>query len=158
MNMLSAFVHFAPEDRRPKLPSDNWLLQNLTIDNVDFLYGYDIERGIWQTGQPAKRIRFQNVKATRLMKPVRVLGDSERQFELTLDNVSLALHEEQLDQELLDIKRFGRLELRNVTLQNNGNKPVIIAKDGNAIVLNNVTSVPQNAEPCEIHQVDEILK
>ena len=77
---------------------------------------------------------------------------------MTLDNVSLALHEKQLDQELLDIKRFGRLELHNVTLQNNGNKPVTIAKDGNAIVIDHVASVPRNAEPYEIHQVDEILK
>ena len=78
-------------------------------------------------------------------------------IELILDNVSLALHEDHLDQELLDIRRFGRLELHNVTLQNKGNKPAITAKDGNTIVLDHVTSVPQNAEPYEIHQVDEIL-
>lgn len=158
MNMLSAFVHFAPGDRKPELPSDNWLLQDLAIDNVDFLYGYDIERGIWQTGQPAKRIRLQNVEATRLAKPVWVLGDSERQFELTLDNVSLALHGEHLEQELLNIRRFGRLELHNVTLHNSGNKPVIIAKRGNTIVLDHVNSVPENAEAYRIDQVDEILE
>jgi len=157
MNMLSAFVHFAPEDRKPKLPSDNWLLQDLTIDNVDFLYGYNIKRGLWQTGQPAKRIQLQNVKATRLARPIRVLGDPERQFELILDNVSLALHEDQLDQELLDVTQFGRFELHNVTLQNSGNKPVIMAKEGSKVVIDHVTSLPENAEPYEIHQVDEIL-
>ncbi|MBM3211022.1 hypothetical protein FJZ33_02305, partial [Candidatus Poribacteria bacterium] len=144
MNMLSAFVHFAPEDRKPKLPSDNWLIQDITIDNVDFIYGYNKERGLWQTGQPAKRIKLQNVKAARLMKPIRVLGDSKRQFELILDNVSMILHPEQLDQELLNITQFGKLELHNVTLQNSGNRPVIIAKDGNTIVLDNVTNVPEN--------------
>ena len=40
-NMLSAFVHFAPKDRNPKLPSDNWLIQNCTIDNVDAVYEYN---------------------------------------------------------------------------------------------------------------------
>ena len=111
--MLSAFVHFAPEDRNPKLPSDNWLVENCTIDNVDRVYGYDIERGGWQTGQPAKRLRFVDVKATGLAGPLRVLGDAQRQFELTLEGVTLAFREDQQDQPLLDLTRFGTLVLRN---------------------------------------------
>lgn len=163
-NMLSAFFHlstlfyFEPADRKPKLPSDNWLIEDVTIDNVDLFYGYDIERGPWQTEQAVKRIRFQNVKASHLTQPIRVLGNSERQFELILDNVSLALCEEQLDQELIHITRFGRLELRNVTLQNSGHRSVIIAKDGNAIVLDRVTVTPENADPYQISHVDEILE
>lgn len=157
-NMLSAFMHFAPKDRNPKLPSDNWLIQDLTIDNVDFLYGYNFESGPWQKGQPAKRICLQNIKATRLMEPIRIFGDSGRQFELALDNVSLELHEEQLDQELLNVEQFGKLELRNVILKNIGNRPVIIARGGNKVMLDHVTNIPENDRPYEINNVDEILK
>jgi hypothetical protein len=154
-NMLSAFVHFAPKDRNPKLPSDHWLVRDCTIDNVDFLYGYDLEKGLWQTGQPAKRLRFLNVKAMRVAQPVRVRGDAERQFELTLENVSIALREDRADREILNLARFGALVLKNVTLENSGTQPVLRAKEGKTVWLDRVTCVPANAAPYALEQVDE---
>ncbi|MBM3844768.1 MAG: hypothetical protein FJ405_00590 [Verrucomicrobia bacterium] len=44
-NMLGAFVHFAPKDRHPQRPSDEWLIENLSIDRAQALYLYDFERG-----------------------------------------------------------------------------------------------------------------
>ena len=155
-NMLSAFVHFAPTDRDPQLPSDNWLIKDCKIDNVDFVYGYDIERGLWQTGQPAKRLRFENIQARQVTRPIRVLGDAERQFDLTLDNVSIAFHPDHTDQEILNLNRFGALTLRNVTLQNSGQKPVLRARDGGLVRLEGVTCIPKNAEPFVLENVDKI--
>jgi hypothetical protein len=154
-NMLSAFVHFAPKDRSPKLPSDQWLIQDCTIDNVDFVYGYDIEKGLWQTGQPAKRLRFRGVKATRVAQPIRARGDAERQLELTLEDVSIELREDRTDQEILNLTRFGSLVLKNVTLQNSGKQPVLRAKEGKTVWLDRVTCVPANAAPYALEQVDE---
>ncbi len=154
-NMLSAFVHFAPKDRNPKRPSDGWLVRDCTVDNVDFLYGYDFEKGLWQTGQPAKRIRFQDVKATRVAHPLRVRGDADRQLELTLDGVSIALREDRADQEVLNLSRFGALVLKNVTLRNSGAKPVLRAKEGKTVWLYRVTCVPPNAAPWVLEGVDE---
>ncbi len=155
-NMLAAFVHFAPKDRKPRLPSDRWLIQDVTIDNADMVYGYDFERGLWQTGQPAKRISFQNVKATGLVKPLRVLGDTNRLFELTLENVSLALRPDKQGQEVLNVSRFGSLTLRQVTLQNKGDQPVLRAQDGQLVVLDRVVSVVSNPAPFSLEQVGEI--
>lgn len=157
-NMLSAFVHFAPTDRNPKLPSDNWLIQNITIDNADAVYGYDFEKGLWQTGQPAKRLRFENVKATRIANPLRIRGDADRQFALTLDRVSIALRDDRADQEVLQLSRFGSLVLREVTLQNNGKKPILRATDGNTVWLDRVTALPENAAPYVIEQVEKIRR
>jgi hypothetical protein len=53
----------------------------------------------------------------------------------TFVNVSLALHEGHLDQELLDIQRFGKLKINNLTLQNSGN----------TVVFNYVTCVPRTS-------------
>jgi len=156
-NMLSAFVHFAPTDRKPKLPSDDWLVEDCTVDNVDFLYGYDFERGLWQTGQPAKRLRFRNVNATRVAKPLRVVGDADRQFDLTLDGVSIALREDKQDQPALHLTRFGSLTLRNVTLQNGGKGPVVRARDGRTVRLDRVTCVPANAAPYAMEEVEKTL-
>jgi hypothetical protein len=155
-NMLSAFVHFAPKDRNPKLPSDNWLIQDCTIDNVDAVYSYDIERGAWQQGQPAKRIRIENVKATRVGRPLRVLGDADRQFELTLENVSIALRTDRADQQVLSLDRFGRLTLRNVTLENNGKQVALWARNGNRVSLDRVTVVPQRDNAFALDRIDDI--
>jgi len=154
-NMLAAFVHFAPKDRKPRLPSDHWLIQDVTIDNADTLYSYDFERGLWQTGQPAKRLRFQNVRATGLAHPLRVLGDTNRLFELTLENVSLALRTGREDQEVLNVARFGSLILSKVTLHNSGQKPVLRARDGNRIALEAVTAVPANPTPYAVENVPD---
>jgi hypothetical protein len=157
-NMLSAFVHFAPKDRNPKLPSDDWLVEDCTVDNVDFLYGYDFDRGLWQTGQPAKRLAFRNVKATRVAHPVRIRGDKDRQFELILDGVSIALREDRKDREVLNLTRFGALLLRRVTLTNGGHGPVLKAREGKTVWLDRVTCVPENAAPFAIEEVETTRK
>lgn len=133
-NMLSAFVHFAPADRRPWLPSDNWLIEDCRMDNVDMVYGYDFERGGWQTGQPARRIHLRNVHAQAVAHPLRVLGDVDRQFELTLDSVSIALRDDRANQEVLNLTQFGALRLNQVVLHNDGTEPVVRARSGNKIL------------------------
>ncbi|MEJ5342619.1 MAG: glycosyl hydrolase family 28 protein [Thermogutta sp.] len=146
-NMLSAFVHFAPTDRNPKLPSDDWLIQNCTMDTVDAVYLYDFEKGVWQTGQPAKRLAFENIRAQNIALPLRVLGDKDRQFDLTLKNVSIALRDDRADQPVLDITQFGRLTLENGVLQNSGKQPVLRARDGREIHLHHVEAKPTNPQP-----------
>jgi hypothetical protein len=152
-NMLSAFVHFAPADRRPRLTSDQWLIENCQIDNVDFVYAYDFERGGWQTGQPAKRIMMRNVQADRVARPLRVLGDADRQFELTLENVSISLREDRASQEVLNLARFGTLRLHQVTLRNDGTQPVLRARAGNAVELDQVNPQPANPNAFALEEI-----
>lgn len=155
-NMLAAFVHFAPEDRKPKLPSDNWIIRDVQIDNATCLYEYDFERGLWQTGQPAKRLRFENIRATRLHKPIRIVGDAKRQLDLTLENVQLSFLPDREDQSHFDAKSFGSLTLNNVTLKNNGKQPVVRAADGKTFSARDVKVEPDNAQPFELHDVDVV--
>ncbi len=155
-NMLTAFVHFAPRDRHPRLPSDRWLIQDVTIENADTVYAYDFERGLWQTGQPAKRLHFRNVKATGMVRPFSVLGDTNRLFDLTLENVVFAMRPDAPKQPVLDLSRFGSLTLRQVTLQNGGEAPLIRARDGNRVVLDGVITVPEGPAPFSMERVKEI--
>ena len=152
-NMLSAFTHFAPEDRDPQLPSDNWLIKDSTIENVGFVYGYDFEGGLWQTGQPAKNLRFESIQAVGIAEPMRVLGDEGRQFELTLDGVTIELEERDADRPVLDLTRFGALNLHNVTLRNMGDAPVLRARDGDSVRMENVTAEPANDGPFDFENV-----
>jgi len=155
-NMLAAFVHFAPKDRSPKLPSDHWLVQDCTIDKVDQVYGYDYQRGLWQTGQPAKRLRFVNLKASGIVKPLRVRGDADRQFELAFDQVEIALREDRADQPVIDATQFGALVFQDVVLQNSGKSPVIVARDGGKLCLDRVRSIPKSETPYVFERIEEV--
>jgi hypothetical protein len=155
-NMLGAFVHFAPSDRNPRRPSDNWRIEDLTIDHAQALYLYDFERGGWMQGQPARRLHFKNIKATNLARTTRVLGDADRQFQLTLENASLALRESNQDQPVLDINQFGSLRLREVRLENSGAQPVLIATRGGQVRIEGLTAAPENRQPHRIEGVDTV--
>lgn len=155
-NMLGAFVHFAPRDRHPQRPSDDWLIENLTVDRAEALYLYDFERGGWMQGQPARRLHFRNIRATRLARTTRVVGDAGRQFQLTLENVSLSLHGAHLDQPVLDVDRFDTLTLRDVRLANSGAQPVLQVRHGHRVRIEGLTAVPDNSRPWRIEGVDAV--
>lgn len=155
-NLLGALVHFAPSDRRPQRPSDDWLIENLTIDRAEALYLYDFERGGWMQGQPALRLRFKNIRATQLARGMRVVGDADRRLQLTLDNVSMALHEAHLDQPVLDVTQFGTLTLCDVRLANSGARPVLTARRGNRVRIERLAAVPDNRRPQLIEAVDHV--
>lgn len=155
-NLLGAFVHFAPRDRHPQRPSDDWLIENLTIDGAQVLYLYDFERGGWMQGQPARRLHFRNIRATNLTRTTRVLGDADRQFRLTLEDVSLAMHEAHRDQPVLDINQFDWLTLREVRLANSGAQPALKATRGNRLLIHGLTVVPETGRPHQLDAVDRI--
>jgi hypothetical protein len=74
-NMLAAFVHFSPKDERSVLKSGNWLIRDISIENVDHVYNYNFEKGLWQTGQPVTEVRFEHVKATGILSSFNIIGD-----------------------------------------------------------------------------------
>jgi hypothetical protein len=155
-NLLGAFVHFAPRDRNPQRPSDDWLIENLTIDRAEALYLFDFERGGWMQGQPARRLHFKNIRATNLTRPTRVVGDVGRQFQLTLDRVALSLGETHADQPVIEVNQFDTLTLRDVRLANNGARPVLTATRGNGVRIERLTAVPENLRPQAFDAVERI--
>lgn len=157
-NMLGAFVHFAPRDRQPQRPSDDWLIENLTIDRAQALYLYDFERGGWMQGQPARRLVFRDIRATNLTRTARVVGDAGRQFQLILENVSLALAAAHHDQAVLDVNQFDTLTLRGVQLANSGTRPVLTATRGNRVQIADLTPSPDNPHPLVFEAVNAIEK
>ncbi len=159
-NMIAAFVHFSPTDRLPKGPephSDNWLVENCTMENVDAFYEYNYEKGLWQTARPAKAVHFRNVRATGLSDPITIRGGDDRQFSLLLENIDLEFREESTNHEHINANHFHSLELRNVVLRNNGQVPMIIAHDGDRVTLSDVQCVPAtSAKPFDINDVADV--
>lgn len=145
VNMPIAFVHFSPSDENPELPSGNWIIQDLTIENADLVYMYNFRDGLWQTGQPATSVRFERVKATGLLRSFYVIGDTCRKFGLKIIDSSFSYRKESKiknDQfEGIKMKSeaffyatdFGQIDFQNVTLQNDSNTIPIACNSGNKI-------------------------
>jgi len=147
-NMLGAFVHFSPKDENPKIPSGNWLIQDIEVDQVDNFYNYNYENGLWQTGQPVTSIRFENIKATGLLNAFAIIGDQERQLKLTIKNSTFSFREGTAVKEAVfegaksssnaffNASNFGLIDLQNVTLQKVTKNALLDCKSGNKIIIN----------------------
>ena len=155
-NMLAAFVHFSPKDENPKLESGNWLIEDVSIDNVDQVYVYSYPEGLWQTGQPATTIQFKDVKASKVLGAFNIIGDSELKFNLSVENSSFSFREgsdykgekfegaKLLSPSLFNASNFGQIKLRKVNLTKNGNAPILNCNSGNSLILDRVSFISGN--------------
>lgn len=147
VNMLSAFVHFSPTDRRnchgSEPHSDDWLVEHCAVEGVEQLYEYDC-RTLWQTGRPVRRVVFRDVAASGLRRPVAVVGDTRRQFCLSLERVHLALPPGTPHHfPFFDLRSFDTLELRDVTCVGvDESHPALSTVDGLRTEVHSLTARP----------------
>ena len=146
-NTLSAFVHFSPEGEKPTNKSGNWLVQNVTIEGVDNAFNYNFKDGLWQTGQPATDMVFENIRIKNVKKAFNIVGDTDRQFKLTIRNAKIGESDDTNFTEMrfegrdinvpafFNIENFDVLKLENVQFSSNGNAPSLSAQNGNKLVL-----------------------
>ncbi len=170
-NMLSAFVQFSPKDENPKLPSGNWLIEDITVENVDNFYRYNYIDGLWQTGQPATSLQFKNIKATGLLSAFNIIGDTARKFNLSIQNSSFAYREgiKNLPDSFEGVKvvskdffyagNFNEIKLQNITLEKKTVLPVLSCTKGNSLILNQVQfKSDKSAVPYSTMEVNKIVK
>ncbi|NJK94669.1 MAG: hypothetical protein HC905_06870 [Bacteroidales bacterium] len=167
-NMLAAFVHFSPKDENPKSISGNWIIEDCTIDNVDNFYNYNYESGLWQTGKPATSVKFSNIKATNLLNAFAIVGDAQRQLELSITNSSFSFREGASNPETFEGARFasdaffnatnfGTIVLKNVTLQKSGNRPLVVLNAGNTLTIDGL--FPDNAlSTGQFTNINQVIK
>ena len=146
-NMLAAFVHFSPADENPKLTSGNWLIEDVTVENVDHFYRYNFIDGLWQTGQPATSLRFKNIKATNLLSAFNIAGDTARQFNLSIQNATFSFREGAIykpdlfegvkmqSTAFFSATNFNLIKLKKVTIQKKEALPIFDCKYGNSLIL-----------------------
>lgn len=155
--MLAAFVHFSPKDENPKLISGNWLIEDVTIDNVDQVYVYSYPEGLWQTGQPVTTVQFKNVTANGVLGAFNIIGDSELKFRLSVENSSFSFREgtdykgesfegvKLLSPALFNATSFDLIKLRKVTLSKKGTVPILNCNSGNSLTLDRVKFFSDNS-------------
>ena len=170
-NMLAAFVHFSPKDENSKLQSGNWLIEDVTVENVDQFYVYNFIDGLWQTGQPVTNVQIKKVKATGVLGAFNIIGDLDKKFQLSIKNSSFSFREganytggkfegsKLLSPSLFNAANFDRLLLRNVTLNKNGDTPLLNCTAGNSLILDHVTfNTGGSSLPYKIEMVKEFKK
>ncbi len=168
-NMLSAFVHFSPKDERSELKSGNWLIKDIKIENVDHVYNYNYDKGLWQTGQPVTKVRFDNVKATGILSAFNIIGDSS--FNLNVQNSQFSFREGAdydakafegaalTSPALFNASNFDKIILSDVILEKKGSKPVLISNSGNNFTLDQVTfNTGSSALPYKFNNVSKVKK
>ncbi len=170
-NMLAAFVHFSPVDENPKLVSGNWLIEDVTVENVDHFYRYNYIDGLWQTGYPATSIRLKNVKATNLLSAFNIVGDTARQFNLSILNSTFSFREGAIytadsfegvkmqANTFFYASNFNEVKLQKVTFQKQDAPVLLNCKSGNSLLLNLIKLITgKTAVPYSITAVKKVIK
>ena len=170
-NMLSAFVHFSPKDERSELKSGNWLIKNITIENVDHVYNYNFEKGLWQTGQPVTNIKFEKIKAKGILSAFNIIGDEKSNFELDVQNSVFSFRAGTVYNEnnfegakitstaLFNAYIFNRIKLQKVVFEKKDTMPILNFISGNTLTLDRVTFITgSRSTPYNINKVGVIKK
>ena len=170
-NMLSAFVHFSPKDERSVLKSGNWLIEDIMIENVDHVYNYNFEKGLWQTGQPVTKVRFKKVKATGILSAFNIIGDEKLNFNLDVQNSVFSFREGTVynanhfegakltSSALLNASNFNDIQLHKVVFEKKDAKPVLNFISGNRLTLDRVSFITGSSTvPYNVNEVGEVNK
>jgi hypothetical protein len=149
-NMLTAFVHFSPKDEKPKLQSGNWIIKDVTVENVDHFYMYNYNNGLWQTGQPATSVSFEKIRAKGILNAFYISGDTGRLFNMILKDCEFSFRDgseyggESFEGAKLSsadffcAKNFNQISLINVSLRKQNSPILLSCESGNRIALKKV--------------------
>ena len=149
----TVFTHFSPDDENTKLISGNWIVRNLIVDGAEHFYMYNFENGLWQTGQPATNISFDNIKVTNLLHGFNIIGDKKRKFELDIKNSSFIFSDSTIldtfefenvkfnSPAFINAQNFNKVSLKDVEYNRKSSNPILICKNGNKLNISNVKNL-----------------
>jgi uncharacterized protein YjbI with pentapeptide repeats len=148
--MLTAFVHFSPGDEKPKLQSGNWIIKDVTVENVDHFYIYNFNNGLWQTGQPVTTVYFKKVKAKGILSAFYISGDTGRLFNMNLIDCKFSFRDgsdyggesfegaKLASADFFYAENFNHISLINVDFSKKNSSVILGCESGNMIALKRV--------------------
>ena len=168
-NMLAAFVHFSPKDENPQLESGNWIIEDITVKNVDCFYVYNFKDGLWQSGKPVTTVKFNQVEAAGILTAFNIIGDEARQFSLAIENSTFSFRQgaeiipkafegaEFGSDAFFNATHFNKIELHQVSFYKNKNYPVLDFKIGNYLIVDQINGLSEGiTNPYHIEKVNNI--
>jgi hypothetical protein len=167
-NMLAAFVHFSPSDETTQMNSGKWLIENVTVDQVDRFYMYNYRDGLWQTGKPVSSVQFKNIKATDILTAFNVIGDTLKQFSLKVKNSTFSFRNGAVFKDVMFegsntgsssffyVKNFNKILLNNTTLNNSRSNSILNYSNGNSVILKAVILNSNKIESFNVKNVKAV--
>ena len=169
-NMLSAFVHFSPNDEVTKLKSGKWRIENVIIDQVDHVYMYNYRDGLWQTGKPVISIQFKNIKATEILSAFNIIADTLKQFSLKVKNSTFSFRNGAVytdftfegsntdSPSFFYVRNFKKIFLQQITLNNSGANSTLEAVNGKSLLLKDTSFNLNCSKPYNIKSVKSVIE
>ena len=92
-NTLFAFAYYAIRYDDIAVDSENWLVRNCTMENLDSLFDYRYGADFTHDARPLRDITFENVTVTGLNKPAIFNPVPGNPLQVTLRNVTMGKRE-----------------------------------------------------------------
>jgi hypothetical protein len=169
-NMLSAFVHFSPDDENPTMQSGNWTIEDIWVQNVDNFFMYNHENGLWQTGQPFTSVTFDAIRASDLLNAFYIVGDSVQSFNMSLKNSSFSYRKGEVKKndvfegaklksdEFFYANSFNTISLENVTFEKRDSSVIMKAEYGKEVNLHEVGFIKlSESNPLIFNNISEVM-
>ena len=104
--------------------SDEWLFEDVTIENAELLFKYDKDM-YDRRSIPLRRITLDRVRAVNLVFPSLIIGEPDNPMELTIQNsvFECAAGDERCEGVFLRGSSFRGLTMRNVALRGYRDRP-----------------------------------
>lgn len=88
-NTLFAFAYYAMRYDRVDVDSENWVIRNCTMENLDSLFDYRYGTDFTHDARPLRDITFENVTVTGLCKPAIFNPVPGNPLRVTMRNVTM---------------------------------------------------------------------
>ena len=93
-NTLFAFIYYALRYDRVDVDSENWLVRNCTMENLDCLFDYRYGAEFTHDARPLRDVTFENVTMTGFLKPAVFNPVPGNPLTVTMRNVTMSRREE----------------------------------------------------------------
>ena len=117
-SMATFFLYFCDFSTPVRDQPGNILVRNCRVENCARLIRYNFGGETWQHARPLADIRFENVRATGLWRPLALNGGTNEEKDLPLDfaMVDCALGFSKPQPEVFSVANVRTLALTNVTV------------------------------------------
>ena len=92
-NTLFAFAYYAIRYDDIAVDSENWVIRNCTMENLDSLFDYRYGADFTHDARPLRDVTFENVTVTGLNKPAIFNPVAGNPLQVTLRNVTMGKRE-----------------------------------------------------------------
>ena len=92
-NTLFAFIYYALRYDRVDVDSENWLVRNCTMENLDCLFDYRYGADFTHDARPLRDVTFENVTMTGFLKPAVFNPVPGNPLTVTMRNVTMSRRE-----------------------------------------------------------------